>query len=37
MDKVFRIAAFWDGEAKLWVAEGVDVPGGGGLSGGLGR
>jgi hypothetical protein len=22
-----RVKAFWDGDAKVWVAEGVDVPG----------
>jgi predicted RNase H-like HicB family nuclease len=27
MGKVYKIKAFWDGEAKVWVAEGVDVPG----------
>ncbi len=27
MAKVYNVKAFWDGEAKVWVAEGVDVPG----------
>ena len=27
MGKVYKIEALWDGEAKVWVAEGVDVPG----------
>jgi len=27
MGTVYKVKAFWDGEAKVWVAEGVDVPG----------
>jgi hypothetical protein len=27
MGNVYRVKAFWDGEANVWVAEGVDVPG----------
>jgi hypothetical protein len=27
MGEVYKLKAFWDGEAKVWVAEGVDVPG----------
>ena len=27
MGKVYKVKAFWDGEAKVWVAESVDVPG----------
>jgi predicted RNase H-like HicB family nuclease len=27
MAKVYNIKALWDAEAKVWVAEGVDVPG----------
>jgi predicted RNase H-like HicB family nuclease len=27
MAKVYKIKASWDAEAKVWVAEGVDVPG----------
>jgi hypothetical protein len=27
MGDVHRVKAFWDAEAKVWVAEGVDVPG----------
>jgi predicted RNase H-like HicB family nuclease len=26
-NKVYTIKAFWDDEAHVWVAEGVDVPG----------
>jgi len=27
MSKTYTVNAFWDGEAKVWCAEGVDVPG----------
>jgi predicted RNase H-like HicB family nuclease len=27
MAKIYKVAAFWDDEAKVWVAEGVNVPG----------
>ena len=27
MGKVYKLKAFWDGEAKVWVAESVEVPG----------
>jgi predicted RNase H-like HicB family nuclease len=27
MDKVYKVKAFWDDEANVWAAEGVDVPG----------
>jgi predicted RNase H-like HicB family nuclease len=27
MGDVYKVNAFWDAEAKVWVAEGVDVPG----------
>ncbi len=27
MTKIYKVAAFWDEEAKVWVAEGVNVPG----------
>jgi hypothetical protein len=27
MGKVYKVKAFWDDEAEVWVAEGVDVPG----------
>ncbi len=27
MKKMYKVKALWDNEAKVWVAEGVDVPG----------
>jgi hypothetical protein len=27
MGKVYKVKAIWDDEAKVWSAEGVDVPG----------
>lgn len=27
MPKTYTVEAFWDDEAKVWCAEGVDVPG----------
>jgi len=27
MAEVYKVKAFWDGKAKVWVAEGVNVPG----------
>jgi len=27
MGEVYKVKAFWDGEAKVWVAESVEVPG----------
>jgi len=27
MSKIFKVHTFWDEEAKVWVAEGINVPG----------
>jgi predicted RNase H-like HicB family nuclease len=27
MNKIYTVQAFWDDEAKVWCAQGVDVPG----------
>ena len=27
MSKLYKVEAFWDDEAKVWVAEGINVPG----------